>query len=87
MDEVVCTVKNPGVNDFIAFNFLQGFHFPMEAHLLNQLCSLQETEEAQDPYSTADDAPQATSVRSKRPVSFSSDDEDDQPAGKKARPE
>lgn len=46
-----------------------------------------ETEEAQDPYSTADDAPQATSVRSKRPVSFSSDDEDDQPAGKRARPE
>ncbi|KAG0566423.1 hypothetical protein KC19_7G062600 [Ceratodon purpureus] len=41
-----------------------------------------ETEEAHDPYSTADAPP----VRNKRPVSFSSDDED-QSVGKKARHE
>ena len=54
----------------------------MEADLLTGIwVSSQETEDAHDPYSTADAPP----VRSKRPVSFSSDEE--QNAGKRARHE
>jgi len=52
----------------------------MEVNLLIICCSVQET---QDPYSSADATPHAPAIRSKRPVSPSTDD--DQTVEKRAR--